>query len=63
MNTNQTYMVCIGKQIIILGVCPLWLPSTHFTLETTRARSNLVEKMQTGNFIRDPKKENYENQT
>jgi hypothetical protein len=45
----------LSKKVIVLCVGHFWL---HLTLETTRptGKSNLVEKMQAGNYIRNLKK-------
>ena len=48
------------KKSYHLGVCPFWPIFYPFISETTRARSNRVEKMQAGHFYY---KNNYKNQT
>jgi hypothetical protein len=55
MHTNLTSIFFLIK----LSFWVFWLPLTHFILQATRVKSNMFEKMQAGNFIKNLKEKNY----
>ena len=59
MGKKNAYKSDFNFFLIKLSFWVFWLPLTHFILQTTRVKSNMFEKMQAGNFIKNLKEKNY----